>query len=97
MSEIELPEGTRASRVELRTADLRRSTAFYEGALGLSPAAADGGAVALSTGAGRPPLLLLREDRGAVPRPPRSIGLYHFAILYPSRKDLARALARQCG
>lgn len=45
-------------------------------------------------GAGGPDLLHLFEDRPAPRREPRMTGLYHFAILVPSRAHLARALRR---
>ena len=39
-------------------------------------------------------LLVLSEDRSASPRPPRSTGLYHFALRYATRNDLAHAYSR---
>ncbi|QIA26415.1 glyoxalase [Thermaerobacter sp. PB12/4term] len=61
------------------------------------------GGAAVVTGlagrAGEPPLICLEEDPGAPPRPPRTTGLYHVALLYPSRGALARAFLRllECG
>jgi catechol 2,3-dioxygenase len=49
---------------------------------------------ALGTTESGPPLILLKEDTGAEPRPARATGLYHFAIRYPTRRDLANALGR---
>jgi len=40
------------------------------------------------------PLIVLHEVAGARPKPPRSTGLYHFAILVPTRLDLAQLLRR---
>ena len=43
------------------------------------------------------PLVTLREDRSASPRDPRQTGLFHLAVLLPSRLDLAYALQRLAG
>ena len=77
--------------VHLTISDLARSLDFYQSALGLRVHRQDAGTAAL--GAGGDDLLELVELPGA--RPARgSTGLYHFAILLPSRLDLARALHR---
>jgi catechol 2,3-dioxygenase len=79
--------------VRLTVSDLDRSRAFYEQALGLEARDQDDGTVALGF-AGERPLLELRADSSA-PRPDRpTTGLYHLAILVPSRTELAFALAR---
>ena len=49
---------------------------------------------ALGTTESGPPLILLTEEIEAEPRPARATGLYHFAIRYPTRRDLAHALGR---
>jgi catechol 2,3-dioxygenase len=76
--------------VHLTVSDLERSLAFYQDILGFKLHRRDGDTAHL--GAGGPDLLLLTERPGARPRPSRSTGLYHFAILVPSRADLAQAL-----
>lgn len=77
--------------VDLTVADLERSIAFYEAAVGLTVHGRDGDTARL--GAGRADLLRLTAEAGA--RPARgTTGLYHFALLLPSREDLARALQR---
>ncbi|HEV2392154.1 MAG TPA: VOC family protein [Verrucomicrobiae bacterium] len=88
-----LPEQTRVSQVHLRTASLERSLGFYADVLGLSAHHPNGSQAVLSAGAG-PELLVLSEDASAPQRPPRSIGLYHLAIRYPERRDLAHAFQR---
>jgi catechol 2,3-dioxygenase len=75
--------------VALRVADLGRAVGFYRDALGLAVHRQDGAAAAL--GAGGRDLVLLEESPGAS-RPRRATGLYHLAILLPTRRDLARAL-----
>ncbi|HML20707.1 MAG TPA: VOC family protein [Aggregatilinea sp.] len=77
--------------VHLTVSDLARAVDFYQSALGLRVHRQDASVAAL--GAGADDLLVLVEQPGA--RPVRgTTGLYHFAILLPSRPDLARALRR---
>jgi catechol 2,3-dioxygenase len=83
---------TRMGIIALAVADLERSIQFYRDVLGFSMIEhEDGGAL---LGAGATPLLSLVERRGAVPAPVNATGLYHFAILYPGRAELAVALRR---
>jgi catechol 2,3-dioxygenase len=86
-----LPAETAIGAVALTVADLDRSIAFYEDRLGLRTLDRAGAQATL--GAGQAPLLALTEDRAAR-RVPGTTGLYHFAVLVPSRADLARALER---
>lgn len=88
--------GTGLGSVHLTVADLTRSVAYYESAIGLltverpqGPPRAGRRAV---LGSGGRVLLVLVEEPGA--RPVRhATGLYHFALLVPARVDLARWLA----
>jgi catechol 2,3-dioxygenase len=82
---------TRLGAVELTVTDLDRSVSFYEDAIGLRTQRRDEGSAAL--GAGGDDLLVLVEDPNARPAD-RHAGLYHFALLHPSRLELARAAAR---
>lgn len=88
-----LPDATRLGRVALEVADLTRSLAYYQGAIGLAVLDRSDGVAHLG-GEGGPPLLELRERPGAraMPRLGR-LGLYHFAILLPTRADLGRFIA----
>jgi catechol 2,3-dioxygenase len=80
---------TRIGAVALAVADLERSLAFYRESLGFRLHRRDERSAAL--GAGGPELLHLHELPGA--RPARGVtGLYHFAVLVPSRRHLARSL-----
>jgi catechol 2,3-dioxygenase len=79
--------------VRLTVSDLARSRAFYERAVGLQSTDLDDGTLALGIGDGRA-LLELRGDRSAHALNRRATGLYHVAILVPSRRDLALGLAR---
>jgi catechol 2,3-dioxygenase len=76
--------------VHLTVSDLMRSIDYYERVLGLQVHGRDDGRVRLGTGG--EDLLVLYEEPGAQPAP-RSTGLFHFALLVPSRHDLARWLA----
>jgi catechol 2,3-dioxygenase len=79
--------------VALTVADLERSLAYYSEAIGLQVLEREGGSATLGV-AGRP-LLALSEQPGATawPRGGRSYtGLYHFALLMPTREDLGRWL-----
>lgn len=79
--------------VTLRVANLNRSLNFYEGVLGFQSIKRTPGIAILGAQDGSP-LLELRELSGAPPQPYRSTGLYHVAILLPSRADLGRILSR---
>ena len=79
--------------VRLTVSDLDRSRAFYERAIGLRPTERDDGTVALGV-ADSPALIELRGDSAAPRLNRRAPGLYHLAILVPTRLDLAFALGR---
>lgn len=84
---------TSLGAVSLTVSDLARARAFYESALGLIVRETDDGALAFGAPAGGD-LLRLHGDASA-PRLDRSAtGLYHLAVLFPTRLDLAQALAR---
>ncbi len=81
----------------LRVADLERSLRFYEGVLGFRRIEESQGNASRSARLGAiegPALLELIEVPGAPPQPLPATGLYHVAILYPTRADLGRALVR---
>jgi catechol 2,3-dioxygenase len=80
---------TSIGAVHLTIANLDRSLRFYIDRLGFQLSARQEGKATL--GAGDHDLLVLYEAPDAKPAP-RTAGLYHFAILVPSRIDLARAL-----
>lgn len=81
--------------VALRVADLDRSLTFYTGVLGLR--VLDRADAVASLGAEHGPLLTLAERPDARPRPARSTGLYHVALLVPSRAHLGMALRALAG
>jgi catechol 2,3-dioxygenase len=84
--------GLRLGAVELTVRDLERSVAWYQRALGLR-VHSHGGTVA-ALGDGHEILVNLLEDPEARPAGRGTAGLYHYALLYPTREDLARAAVR---
>jgi catechol 2,3-dioxygenase len=87
-----LPSTTSIGPVALTVADLARSIDFYENAFGLRVVERDGGRAVLATPDA--PLLELVEERAARPKPAGVPGLYHFAVLLPSRAALGQLLRR---
>jgi len=86
-----LPPDTSLGPVTLRVADTGRSARFYRDVLGFQEAPGTAGLVAL--GAGGPPVILLMQVPGA--RAVRRFsGLFHVAILVPTRGALGQALRR---
>ena len=81
---------TQVGLVSLTVANLDRSLAYYTEALGFRVLEREGQTAIL--GASEAPLLALTELPGATYWPGHNTGLYHFAILLPSRLDLARSL-----
>jgi len=86
-----LADATRLGEVHLTVTDLERSLAFYEQAIGLQVHRRDGAVAALGTGG--EDLVVLHEDPAAKPAG-RHGGLYHVALLYPTREELARVAIR---
>lgn len=81
---------TSLGAVNLTVSALGRSLEFYRELLGFSVLRHE--ATTAELGTGQTPLVVLSERPGATPKPPNTTGLYHFAILLPTRADLARAL-----
>jgi catechol 2,3-dioxygenase len=88
---MSLPDALRVGPVHLAVTDLDRSIGFYQDAIGLKVHRREDGVAAL--GAGGEDLLVLHEEPGARPAG-RHAGLYHYALLYPTREELARAAVR---
>jgi catechol 2,3-dioxygenase len=90
---VSIHPDTSIGALRLTVADLDRSRSFYEQAIGLRLVDRADGTLALGTDADHP-LIELHGDSSAPALNPRATGLYHLAILVPSRRDLALALAR---
>src|SRR3989442_7160757 len=86
----------RIGHVHLKVADLQRALRFYSGVLGLEVTQRLGdSAVFLSAGGYHHHIALNTwESLGGSPPPPGTTGLYHTAIVYPTRPSLADALHR---
>lgn len=91
-----VPSGTHIGHIHLKVADIDRALSFYEGLLGFK----------IMTRYGTQAVFLAADNyhhhiglntwysKNAQPAPKRSAGLFHTAILYPTRKDLATILKR---
>jgi catechol 2,3-dioxygenase len=85
----------RIGHVHLKVADLDRSLGFYCGVLGFQIMQRVSGAAFISAGGYHHHIgLNTWESLGGTPPPPRATGLFHTAILYPTRALLADALRR---
>ena len=91
-----IPSGTHIGHVHLKVADLKRALDFYCGLLGFELVTTYGADAAFISAGGYHHHIGLNTwySKGALPAPQRSAGLFHTAILYPMRKDLAIALKR---
>jgi len=88
--------GVRIGHVHLKVADLDRALGFYVGVLGFEMTQRYGRQAAFVSAGGYHHHIGLNtwESEGGSPPPTGSTGLYHVAILYPSRAALADALKR---
>src|SRR5580704_14359147 len=88
--------GVRIGHVHLKVADLDRALAFYCGVLGFELTQRIGPQAAFISAGGYHHHIGLNtwESRGGPPPPQGATGLYHLAILYPTRAALADALRR---
>lgn len=88
--EPRLPSQTTMGAVGLIVGDLNRSLAYYTASIGLRVHSRTETQARL--GVGGPTLLVLTEQAGALPVQRGRTGLYHFALLLPTRADLARMI-----
>src|SRR5436853_749184 len=86
----------RIGHVHLKVADLERAIGFYRDVLGFELTQRFGKQAAFLSAGGYHHHIGLNtwESRGGSPAPPGSSGLYHLAIVYPTRAELADALRR---
>jgi catechol 2,3-dioxygenase len=81
--------------VHLKVSDLEHSVAFYRDVLGFELRATMPGAAFLADGGYHHHIgLNTWQSAGGDPPPPRTTGLFHLAVLYPTREELAAALRR---
>lgn len=88
--------GTRIGHVHLKVSSIEQSLAFYCGVLGFELQQMYGRQAAFISAGGYHHHIGLNtwESEGGSPPPPGTTGLFHVAILYPTRADLADALKR---
>lgn len=95
MTTSALPAETRIGHVHLKVADLDRAIGFYRDLMGFDLLFNLGTAAFLSAGGYHHHIgLNTWESQNGAPPAPGTTGLYHFAINYPARRDLAVALTR---
>ena len=91
-----IPAQTRIGHVHLKVSDIKKSLAFYQGILGFELTTMYGDSAAFISAGGYHHHIGLNtwySKNGSQP-PANSTGLFHTAILYPTRKDLAVAFKR---
>jgi catechol 2,3-dioxygenase len=96
MSHEPIPAGAHIGHVHLRVSDLDRAIGFYRDLMGFDLLVRLGDEAAFLSAGGYHHHVGLNtwQSAGGSPPPPGSTGLYHFAINYPERRDLAVALKR---
>lgn len=96
MDSYTIPDQTRIGHIHLKVADLDRALAFYRDLLGFSLMAMYGDQAAFISAGGYHHHIGLNTwySKGGPPAPVRAAGLFHTAIVYPTRRDLAVALQR---
>jgi catechol 2,3-dioxygenase len=89
-----VPDATSIGHVHLKVSDLERALSFYAGILGFTLMARMGNQAAFISAGGYHHHIGLNtwESKGGSPPPVGSTGLFHVAIRYPSRRDLADVL-----
>lgn len=96
MENYKIPAQTRIGHVHLKVSDLQKSLDFYCGLLGFDKMMLYGDQAAFISAGGYHHHIGLNtwHSKGAPPAPEYAPGLYHTAIVYPTRKDLAQILKR---
>lgn len=96
MSDYTVPAQTRIGHVHLKVSDLDRSLKFYKDLLGFELVTMYGDQAAFISAGGYHHHIGLNtwHSKGMPPAPVRAAGLYHTAIVYPTRRDLAVILKR---
>ena len=91
-----VPTGTYIGHVHLKVSDIQRALGFYCGVLGFELQVMYGTEAAFISAGGYHHHIGLNtwESKGGSPPPAGTTGLFHTAILYPTRADLANALKR---
>ncbi len=96
MAHRPIASGARIGHVHLKVSDIERALGFYVGVLGLELMLRYGTQAAFVSAGGYHHHIGLNtwESAGGHPPAPGTTGLFHLALLYPERADLADALRR---
>ena len=96
MDEYKVPDGTRIGHIHLKVSDLQRALSFYHDILGFEIMQYYGNSAVFVSAGGYHHHIGLNtwHSKNAGPAPGNTCGLYHTAILYPTRRDLAIAFQR---
>lgn len=96
MSNYNIPTQTRIGHVHLKVADLQRAMDFYCGLLGFEIITQLGDSAAFISAGGYHHHIGLNtwQSKNGNPPPTHTTGLFHTAIVYPTRKDLAEIFVR---
>jgi catechol 2,3-dioxygenase len=95
-SKYTIPAGTRIGHIHLKVSDLEKALSFYRDLLGFEVMQHYGNSAVFVSAGGYHHHIGLNtwHSKNGHPAPANTCGLYHTAILYPTRKDLAVALSR---
>jgi len=95
-TERPIPAGTRIGHVHLKVSDLERSIAWYRDVLGFELTTRYGAQAAFLSAGGYHHHIGLNtwESADGPPPPPGTTGLFHLAVLYDTREELAQAVRR---
>ncbi len=91
---MKIPVETKIQSIDLRVSDLKTSLGFYSDLIGLKEIERSENISLLSSNGKYPYLIKLIEDRNAPVRLKGSTGLFHLAMRFPNRKELARVFMR---
>lgn len=96
MENYKIPAQTRIGHVHLKVADLNKSLGFYRDLLGFEVTTMYGDQAAFISAGGYHHHIGLNtwHSKDLPPAPVNSVGLYHTAVVYPTRKDLAAIFER---
>jgi catechol 2,3-dioxygenase len=91
-----IPAQTRIGHVHLKVSDIERSLQFYRDMLGFEVMQRYGSSAVFISAGGYHHHIGLNtwHSKGAGPAPANGVGLYHTAIVYPAKKDLAEIVQR---
>ncbi len=91
---MKIPDNTKIQSVDLKIKDMERSLNFYSDLMGFKVIETVHNKSFLSANGQYPYLIKLEEDNSAIPRPGETTGLFHTAIRFPNRAELARVFLR---